>query len=188
MADLLFYAFAGLTAGSALMLVLSRNAVNGVMWMILCFLGTAALFATLEAFFLAIVQVLVYAGAIIVLFLFIIMLLNADQPSRLRPSPVALAFGTSALALLLIGVATLFIIQPHPADAPALIDPAPASVTRHLALEMFTRFLLPIQVTGFLLLLAMVGVIHISRRSSPAVPGPALAPSHPARPASSESP
>ena len=79
MIDFLFYLFAAITLLSALFMVLSPNAVNGAMCMIVSFVSTAALFVLLEAYFLAILQVLVYAGAVMVLFLFIIMLLNAES-------------------------------------------------------------------------------------------------------------
>ena len=82
MLDILFYIFAAITLVSALIMVLSPNAVNGAMCMIVSFVGTAALFVLLEAYFLAALQILVYAGAVMVLFLFIIMLLDVDKDAN----------------------------------------------------------------------------------------------------------
>ena len=79
MIDLLFYIFSGLMILGALVMILSPNAVNSAMCMIVTLVATAGLFVLLEAYFLAILQVLVYAGAVMVLFLFIIMLLDVDK-------------------------------------------------------------------------------------------------------------
>jgi NADH-quinone oxidoreductase subunit J len=84
MADFLFYIFAALILGSALAVVLNRDAVNAAMFLILAFVGVAGMFVLLEAYFLAVLQILVYAGAVVVLFLFIVMLLNVDTRAR-RP-------------------------------------------------------------------------------------------------------
>ena len=109
--DLLFIIFAVLTVLPALLMVVARNPVNGAMFMIVSFVGMAALFVLLEAFFLAILQVLVYAGAIMVLFLFVIMLLGAERVEHTNPSrfrwltPVAIVLGlvfliTSSVAII----------------------------------------------------------------------------------------
>jgi NADH-quinone oxidoreductase subunit J len=79
MLDILFYVFSAITLIAAVLMVLTPNAVNGAMCMIVAFIGTAALFVLLEAYFLAVIQVVVYAGAVMVLFLFIIMLLDVDK-------------------------------------------------------------------------------------------------------------
>ena len=164
MSDILFYAFAAITVFSAFMVVCSRNPVNAALFMIAAFVGAAALFALLEAFFLAAVQVLVYAGAVIVLFLFIIMLLDVERTRALRPALVSLAASAAALGLLVVGVLWLFAWE----GAGPLVDSrgsdAPAALARNFGYELFTRYLLPVQVTGFLLLVAMIGVIHISKR------------------------
>ena len=92
MSDIFFYIFATITLGAAVLTVTNRNAVNSAMFLIATFLGMAALFVLLEAYFLAVIQVLVYAGAVVVLFLFIIMLLDIQgardstrRPRRISP-------------------------------------------------------------------------------------------------------
>jgi len=176
MLDALFYAFSAITLVSAAFMVLSPNAVNGAMAMIAAFVGTAALFILLEAFFLAILQVLVYAGAVMVLFLFIIMLLDVDREESAtflrHKGKIAGALGAfGALALL---VAATFAGNPEMPD-PALqpISDTPLESGQRIELtntaksfgySLFTKYLLPLQVTGFLLLAAMVGVIVVSKR------------------------
>lgn len=163
MAELLFIFFAVLTVASALGVVLSRNPVNGAMFMIVAFVGMGALFVQLEAYFLAVVQVLVYAGAVVVLFLFIIMLLDVgDEKESRKPGWATLLASVVAFALLVAGVLHLFIDFASP---PAVLDEVPASVSANFGRELFTKYLLPFQVAGFLLLVAMIGVILLSKRT-----------------------
>lgn len=164
MQDALFYVFAVLTLVPALLLVTSRNAVNGAMFMIVSFVGTAALYALLQAYLLAILQVLVYAGAVVVLFLFIIMLLDVGKPGTQRPRMLPLAASVVALCLLVLGVAAV-VWSGRGGPQPALGADAPASLAARFGYELFTRYMLPFQLTGFLLLAAMVGVIFISKKN-----------------------
>lgn len=163
MADLLFYFFAALVTGSALMVVVNRNAVNAAMFLILAFLGVAGMFVLLEAYFLAVVQILIYAGAVVVLFLFIIMLLNVEARPR-KPIPQVTAFASlSAFALMVAGVLWLF--SRERLEAPASVDvTAPGAGLKIIGQQLFTTYLLPLQVTGFLLLMAMIGVIVLGRK------------------------
>ena len=163
MPDFLFYFFAALIIGSALMVVLSRDVVNAAMFLILTFIGVAGMFVLLEAYFLAVLQILVYAGAVVVLFLFIIMLLNVDTRVS-RPVRAMSAFATVlAFGLLVSGVLWLF--SSEKLSAPASVDVvAPASGLKIFGQQLFTTYLLPLQVTGFLLLMAMIGVIVLGRK------------------------
>jgi NADH-quinone oxidoreductase subunit J len=177
MADLLFYLFAGITLVSALAMVLLPNAVNGAMCMIVSFLGTAALFVLLEAYFLAILQVLVYAGAVMVLFLFIIMLLNVSEDSPpVKPAKLSI-FAALAGFVILSGLVISLFTDPAALPAPPTIEVAenPSGLSadggipfttsaKSFGYSLFTKYMLPFQVTGFLLLAAMVGVIVVSKR------------------------
>jgi NADH-quinone oxidoreductase subunit J len=130
--------------------------------MLLSFVGLAALFVMLESYFLAVLQVLVYAGAIVVLFLFIIMLIDPEK----SPHPRLMRYVASLAALVLL-VAVSFQLLFGPAVMPyaeAMVE-APASEARIFGVELFTRYLLPFQITGFMLLIAMIGVIIVSRRA-----------------------
>jgi NADH-quinone oxidoreductase subunit J len=163
MFDILFYIFAALTVLTAILIPVCRNPVNGVMFMIASFVGTACLFVLLEAYFLAILQIMVYAGAIIVLFLFIIMLLNVDQVKHLRPSFVAQVAALLALLILSLGVGSLFLSGAANPMPEISVDSA-ASMARNFGYLLFTKYMLPFQVSGFLLLVSMIGVILLSKK------------------------
>jgi NADH-quinone oxidoreductase subunit J len=109
MAALLFYLFAAITLGTAILVVVSKNAVNSAMFFLLSLMGTASLFVLLDAFLLAVLLVLVYAGAVVALFLFIIMLLDmhgGDRKPFKRTTMVA-----SAFAAILLGLGVLGFVQ-----------------------------------------------------------------------------
>ena len=161
MPDFLFNLFAFLTVLAAVGVVLNRNAVNAAMCLLLSFVGMAALFVLLEAYFLALLQVLVYAGAVVVLFLFIIMLFDVQGGTPRRPyRPLAAASGVLALALLALGVLSFY----HHGRLPHAPVPAGGANLKDFGDQLFTTYLLPVQVTGFLLLVAMLGVTVLSRK------------------------
>jgi NADH-quinone oxidoreductase subunit J len=163
MADFLFYLFAVLTLGSALLVVLNRNAVSAAMSLFLTFVGMAGLFVLLEAYFLALLQVIVYAGAVVVIFVFIVMLLDVDKLPRVKTSGLTQAASTVAFALMITGVLWLF--HKDQFTGPALPAEASGAVLKTYGRQLFTTYLLPMQVTGFLLFIAMIGVIVISKKS-----------------------
>ncbi|NBB80589.1 MAG: hypothetical protein GVY36_14285 [Verrucomicrobia bacterium] len=156
-------------------MVINPNVVNGAMCMIISFVGTAALFVLLEAYFLAVLQVLVYAGAVMVLFLFIIMLLDADRDtSRLLKDKVTLAGSIAGFALLVVLICAAFAGADHlpePALLPVAENPTGegsgipfTTSAKSFGYSLFTKYMLPFQVTGFLLLAAMIGVIVVSKK------------------------
>lgn len=164
MKELFFPVFAVLTIVPAICMVLSRKPVNAAMNMLLSFVGLASLFVLLETYFLAVLQVMVYAGAIVVLFLFIIMLLDANE----SPSPKFLRFLASLMAFALLAVGGYYLVFGCGAGPyPEISTEAPAKLSRVFGVELFTRYLLPFQMTGFMLLIAMVGIIVVSRKHEP---------------------
>jgi NADH-quinone oxidoreductase subunit J len=163
MEHLAFNCLSVFTLGFAGGVVLSRNAVNAAMCLLLCLAGVAGLFVQLHANLLAFILVLVYAGAVVALFLFIVMLLDMQggQPWRFRGFQ---AFSGFVAAALLITGLDLIAIRGRLNAGPA----APGGVGSSLDLyanQLFTTYLLPVQVIGFLLLVAMLGVIVISKRT-----------------------
>ena len=176
MLDILFYAFSAITVISAVFMVLSSNAVNGAMCMIVSFVGTAALFVLLEAYFLAILQILVYAGAVMVLFLFIIMLLDVDRGGvdHFLKKKLSVAASIIGFALLVVLIATAFggsNSLPEPGLLPVAAAPAGTELgipfttsAKSFGYSLFTKYMLPFQVAGFLLLAAMLGVIVVSKK------------------------
>jgi len=160
MANFLFYFFSFLTLASAALVVVNKNAVNAAMFLLVSLTGVAGLFVLLDAALLAFVLLLVYAGAVVALFLFIVMLLDTT-PASLKPfkatTIVASAIGG---ALLLLGIYTLSTRVMLSTAAPT----GPAPTLKHYAELLFTTYLLPVQVVGFMLLIAMLGVIVLSKK------------------------
>ena len=162
METILFYIFAAATLVCALLVIanpFSRNPVTSAMFLVLTILSMAGLFVLLHAFFLAAVQILVYAGAVMVLFLFVIMLLDLKEEERRKIKRFGLITGLISVgAIAAIFLKTLVAVKPN-ASAPALEgDPVP------LGKLLFTQYLLPFEVVSVLLLVAMVGVILLSKK------------------------
>lgn len=159
MQDILFYIFAALALACGVMVVLSRNPVNSAMFLVLTIISLAALFVLLHAFFLAAVQVLVYAGAVIVLFLFVIMLLDLKEEQRRKIN----LFGavTGVVSVLAIGI--IFWQALSNVSVPVPSVPAEGG-TLLLGRALFTNYALPFEILSVLLLVAMVGVILLSKK------------------------
>ena len=162
--DLLFYILAGLTLAFGFLCVanpVSRNPVTSAMFLVLTIISMAGLFVLLHAFFLAAVQVLVYAGAVMVLFLFVIMLLNLKEEELRKIKKFSLAAGS--LAVLSIACLLIRTIVRNGALAPtALVE----GLTKPLGKILFSAYVLPFEVMSLLLLVAMVGVILLSKKES----------------------
>ena len=177
--DLLFWLFAVLSVGGGLAMIFSRHPVSAAMFMIVSLVGVAALFVLLESFFLAILQVLVYAGAVMVLFLFIIMLLDVGPEAgkrKLGHFKMGI-FGVLATVLLVGTLLTLGnsydslaldqSIWPELSeskDGPSQSLPFSTQVSS-FGYGLMTKYMLPIQISGFMLLAAMVGVIILSKKT-----------------------
>src|SRR4051812_29699963 len=163
--DLMFYLFAFLTVGCALLVVVnpvSRNPVTGAMFLVLTIISMAGLFVLLRAFFLAAVQILVYAGAVMVLFLFVIMLL--DVKAEVRRHLKIVAAGVGAVAVLAVLALFLKVIWVDSKFLPRLNPPTLEGNTAPLGTILFSQFILPFEILSVLLLVAMVGVILLSKK------------------------
>jgi NADH-quinone oxidoreductase subunit J len=164
METILFYLFAALTLVCALLVVanpFSRNPVTSAMFLVLTIISMAGLFVLLHAFFLAAVQVLVYAGAVMVLFLFVIMLLDLKDEERRRIKKFNLVTGLISVgAIVTIFVKSILTAQP----GANLSAPTLEGETAALGKLLFTQYLLPFEVVSVLLLVAMVGVILLSKK------------------------
>jgi len=162
--DILFYVFAALTLVCGVLVIanpFSRNPVTSAMFLVLTILSMAGLFVLLHAFFLAAVQILVYAGAVMVLFLFVIMLLDLKEEERRKIKSFGLITGLISVgAIAAIFLKVLVAAKPGAhAAAPTLEgDPVP------LGKLLFTQYLLPFEVVSVLLLVAMIGVILLSKK------------------------
>jgi NADH-quinone oxidoreductase subunit J len=159
--DIAFYVLSALTLLCGGLVILNRNPVTAAMCLVLCMVSLAGLFVLLQAFFLAAVQILVYAGAVMVLFLFVIMLLDLKEEVRRRIRLVRAA--TGLIAVLGVVAIVLNIVW---TSKPGGSLPAPTLVgaTAPLGRLLFQQFLLPFEILSLLLLVAMVGVILLSKK------------------------
>ena len=162
--DILFYVFAALTLGCGALVIanpFSRNPVTSAMFLVLTIISMAGLFVLLNAFFLAAVQIIVYAGAVIVLFLFVIMLLDLKEEARRKIKLFGIVTG-----LISVGVIVCISLKILKASDPGANLPAPQleGGTEALGHLLFTNYVLPFEVVSVLLLVAMVGVILLSKK------------------------
>ena len=161
MQDILFYIFAALTLACGALVILNRNPINSAMFLVLAIASMAGLFVLLHAFFLAAVQVIVYAGAVIILFLFVIMLLDLKEEQRRKIN----AFGLLAGIVSVAAIGFVLWRSISRSDLPAIPpDVRPEGDTVALGKLLFTNYLLPFEILSVLLLVAMVGVILLSKR------------------------
>ncbi|NNF05071.1 MAG: NADH-quinone oxidoreductase subunit J [Rhodothermales bacterium] len=161
----LFFVLAITAIVSALGMLTSKNPVNSALWLILNLFCVAGLYLTVNAEFIAVVQVLVYAGAIMVLFLFVIMLLNLSALPELGRIDwrrmIAFALGMGVLAQLSYIVASSLDMLPDPATLETAADTGSATA---LASVLFTEYVLPFEAIGILLLAATVGAVVLAKR------------------------
>jgi len=160
MSDVLFYIFSALALICGVMILTSRNPVNSAMFLVLTIAALAGLFVLLEAFFLAAVQVLVYAGAVMVLFLFVIMLLDLKVEERRKIKVLAVAGAVVAVGTIV----AIFVKCLHGTMLSAQRAPDFQAGTIDLGKLLFTHYLLPFEIVSVLLLVAMVGVILLSKK------------------------
>ena len=170
-----FYLFSAVLVASAIMVVFSKNPVHSVLFLILSFFNAAALFILLGAEFVAMILIIVYVGAVAVLFLFVVMMLDINFAELRRGINTYLPFGIFLGVILFIELVFLVFqnwVVP-PAGGPALAAPAPMlteiSNTRALGQLIYTHYLYIFQVSGLILLVAMIGAIVLTLRHRPGV-------------------
>jgi NADH-quinone oxidoreductase subunit J len=176
MVTLLFILFAGLAIGCAVSMVVQRNPLYSAISLVGVFIALAALYVMLAAPFIAAVQVIVYAGAIMVLVIFVIMLLNVEEEERGRlrlkfliPTAIVLA------AVLIAEVAfVIYFVETQPSPP----DPSTSTVglTASIGTGLFTTYLLPFEITSVLLLMAIVGAMTLARRANIISPSAVVVP------------
>ncbi|SNB66076.1 NADH-quinone oxidoreductase subunit J [Thermoflexus hugenholtzii] len=157
-----FYVLAGVAVATALAMVLTRNAVHSALFLVLNLITVAIFYLLLNAPFVAMVQIAVYAGAVMVLFLFVIMMLGAERVGGaigLR-TQIPLAVG---LGIVLVGGALFAFLQAPAGLAPAGSPPAPLGDPAAIGARLLTTHVLPFEITSILLLIAMVGVVVLAR-------------------------
>jgi NADH-quinone oxidoreductase subunit J len=160
-----FYTLAAFILGFAVLVVTTRDTVHSILFLVLDFLFVAGLYVLLGAEFMAVIQVLVYAGGIVVLYLFVVMLVNLKRPTETYRDPNRhgkLAFALSVAVLLEVGA-----IVAYTYTRPA-IDAGPASPvlgnTEQVGWMLYTSYLIPFEIASVLLLVAMIGAIILAKR------------------------
>ena len=185
MTTAIFYVFAAIAVVSATLCILQRNPMSAVLWLVSTMFSLAAIYVLLDAQFIAAIQVLVYAGAVMVLFLFVIMLLNLGHASSDVRGPSTVAAAIVIIGLLLIELTALWRYTPRRlaseiSQAPAFADPATTfmagplaqqeaaarGVVGAIAAPMFQVYLVPFEITSILLLAAIVGAVVLAKRKA----------------------
>jgi NADH-quinone oxidoreductase subunit J len=165
-----FYLFAGITVASAVMVITARNPVHSVLFLILAFVSAAGLFVLLGAEFLAMVLIIVYVGAVAVLFLFVVMMLDVDfaelRSGLLNYLPIGVLIGGILLAELLLIVGGWAIA---PAARQSAAVAANVSNTQALGLVLYTKYIYFFEAAGVILLVSMIGAIVMTLQHKPNV-------------------
>ena len=160
-----FYLFAAVTIASAVLVIFSRNPVHSVLWLILAFFNAAGLMLIAGAEFIALLLVIVYVGAVAVLFLFVVMMLDIDFAELRSGFTKNLPFGIIVAFVLLAEV--VFAISAH-RSGPALSGATPPEAVQPnivaLGQVLYSRFLFPFEIAGLILLVAMIGAIVLTHR------------------------
>jgi NADH-quinone oxidoreductase subunit J len=160
-----FYILAACILGFAILVVTTKDTVHSVLFLVLDFLFVAALYVLLNAPFLAVIQILVYAGGIVVLYLFVVMLVNLKRPPEAHQDPhrrTGLGFGMAAAILLEVAAISVYASA---STAPAASGILPVSGnTEQVGWLLYTNYLIPFEIASMLLLVAMIGAIILAKR------------------------
>jgi NADH-quinone oxidoreductase subunit J len=164
MLALLFILFAGLAIGCALAVVVQRNPLYSAISLVGVFISLACLYVMLAAPFIAAVQVVVYAGAIMVLVVFVIMLLNVEEEERRRTRLRFLVPAAVVLSAILIAEVAFILVTVQEFRVSPTANAPSVGLTQSIGTQLFTRYLLPFEITSILLLMAIVGAMTLARR------------------------
>jgi NADH-quinone oxidoreductase subunit J len=159
--QILFWFLSVLTLGSAIMVITSKNVIHSILFLIITFFSISGHYVLLNAQFLAIVNIIVYAGAIMVLFLFVVMLMNLNADTEPHRNKYLLYGGTIAgCCLLLVLVAAL-----KKTDSLVQMKTGDIGLINNLGKALFTNYVFPFEISSVLFLSAMIGTVIISKRA-----------------------
>jgi len=170
--ELIFYAFSLVLVAAGIAVITSRNPVYAVLFLVLAFFSAAAIWILLEAEFLAIILVVVYVGAVMVLFLFVVMMLDVNLAPlkegfiRYLPVAVLVAVAMAAEMLMVLWAKGRFGVEMFPIPQP---NPADYSNTKELGELLYTNYLLPFEVAGVVLLVAIIAAVALTLRTRPGI-------------------
>jgi NADH-quinone oxidoreductase subunit J len=162
---LLFMVFAAVALGSAINLIRESHPIYSALSLVAVMGALAGLYLLLGAEFIAVVQVIVYAGAIMVLFIFVLMLLNAEEEIKIDRTKIAVRLGYPLLVLLAVEVISV-LRTAFPSDITSHANLLSGDNTRQVGKLLFDTFLLPFEVTSILMLVAIMGAVVLGRRKS----------------------
>ena len=161
----LFYFIGFLAIISALFVVLNRNPVYSAMMLVFCFFSLAALYVLLEAYFVAVLEIIVYAGAIMVLFLFVIMLINVGNEMKTsKYLQKTKAIPLFLMSLFLLNILLLILWRSEGLHQPSTISTVGSIAA--IGQALFTKYVLPFEIASLLLLVALIGTVYLAKRSS----------------------
>ena len=158
-----FYILAALILGFGALVITARSTVHSVLFLVADFLCVAALYVTLQAEFLAVIQVMVYAGGIVVLYLFVVMLVNLKRPPEAHSDPRRLGrLGVVMAAAVLAELVAIFAVGwAKPAGVEGALDP---KNVEQIGRALYTDYLIPFELASILMLVAMIGAIILAKR------------------------
>ena len=166
-----FYAFTAVLVASAVMVIAARNPVHAVLFLILCFFSAAGLFVLLGAEFLALILVIVYVGAVAVLFLFVVMMLDINfrelRQGYKKYLPVGATVGLILMAELILAASSWTYDPQSLTMGNPVAAAVPVDNTHEIGRVLYTDYLFPFQVSGLILLVAMIGAIVLTLRHKP---------------------
>ncbi|MBU3662071.1 MAG: NADH-quinone oxidoreductase subunit J [Bacteroidetes bacterium] len=160
--EIIFYFLAAVSVITALMVVFSKNPIYSVMWLIACFFSIAGHYVMLNAQFLAIVHIIVYAGAIMVLMLFTVMLLNLNRESE--PHKSLLTKGIATVTGGMLFLVLLAAMRSTQLGAYASPEASDAGFVQKVGMVLFTDYLLPFEMTSVLFISAMIGAVVLAKK------------------------
>ncbi len=170
MTQVAFYLISAIIIAGALAMIMSRSLVRSVIWMVVSFVGVGALFVLLEAEFIAAVQILVYAGGIVVLFLFVIMLVNLDELQRMEqlhrqwlPAVLLVCVLLAELGFMMWSGAR-DTVAPLPDQLDAALRSVRDGNVETIGNFLYTDYILPFEMVSMLLLVAMIGAIYLAKK------------------------
>ena len=167
--EILFWAFSAVLVGAALGVILARNPVHSVLYLVLCFCNAAVLWLLIEAEFLAIVLVLVYVGAVMVLFLFVVMMLDVDIEALREGFARNAPLGALIALIVVVELAYVLWVRRLGVELPGepVAAAAGASNTAEIGAVLYTQYAYPFQLAAVVLLIAIVAAISLTMRRRP---------------------
>ena len=162
---ILFIVFAGVSAVSSVLMITRSNAVISALFLVLNFAGIAGLYLLLNAQFIAVAQVIVYAGAIMVLFLFVIMLLKPEHEKLFASHPKVKLFAVVIAVLVFLQLAyMIFFSKGAVTNSGSVVASVRAGTIEQIGRELYTNYLLPFETAGYLLLAATIGALVLAKK------------------------